>query len=205
MDPCINSVKFEHVLIDGGSSIDILFCNSLPTLKLTPAQLKPYEAQFRGILPGQSSIPLTHITLSVQFRMPDHSRTEFVNFVVTNFDGTYHAILGCPSLAKFMAVPHYSYLVLKMPTENGVLTIRGNIYTAYTCEEESFKITKAIDLSIWMAESVSQAAQAPSDQLKLHEQQTPRKNIKSKEHKEVQLVDGDPEKTALIGANLDAK
>ena len=105
--------------------------------------------------------------------------------MVADFDGTYHAILGRPSLTKFMAVPHYSYLVLKMPTEKGVLTIRGNVYTTYTCEEESFKVTEAIDLSIRMAETVSQAAQAPSDQLEVPEQQTPRKNMKSKEHKEV--------------------
>jgi len=57
--------------------------------------------------------------------------------VVANFDGTYHAILGHPSLTKFMAVPHYSYLVLKMPTEKGVLTVRGNVYTAYTYEEKA--------------------------------------------------------------------
>jgi len=56
-----------------------------------------------------------------------------------------------------------------------------------------------------MAEIVSQAAQASFDQLKLPEKQTPRKNIKSKEHKEVKLVDGDPEKTTLIRANLQAK
>ena len=79
--------------------------------------------------------------------------------MVADFDGTYYAILGRPSLTKFMAVPHYSYLVLKMPTEKGVLTIRGNVYTAYTCEEESFKITEAIDLSIRMAETAAQAAQ----------------------------------------------
>ena len=185
LDPCINSVRFERVLVDGGSSIDILFCNSLPALKLTPAQLTPYEAQFCGILPGQSSIPLGQITLPVQFRTPDLFRTESVNFVVADFDGTYHAILGRPCLTKFMAVPHYSYLVLEMPTEKGVLSIRGNVYTAYTYEEESFKITKAIDLSIQMAETVSQAAQVSSDQLKLPEQQTPRKSAKSKEHKEV--------------------
>jgi len=58
LDPCINNVRFERVLVDGGSSIDILFRNSLPALRLTPAQLKPYDAQFWGVLPGQSSIPL---------------------------------------------------------------------------------------------------------------------------------------------------
>ena len=125
--------------------------------------------------------------------------------MVADFDGTYHTILGRPSLTKFMADPHYSYLVLKMPTEKGILTIRGNVYTAYTCEEESLKITKAINLSIRMAETAAQAMQIPSDQLQIPEQKTPRKSSKFKEHKEVQQVDGSPEKTALIGANLDAK
>ena len=125
--------------------------------------------------------------------------------MVANFDGTYHAILGRPSLTKFMAVPHYSYQVLKIPTEKGVLTVRGNVYTAYTCDEESFKITEAIDLSICMAETVAQAVQLPPDQLRLPEQDNPRKDSKSKEHKEVQLVDGSLEKAALIGANLDPK
>jgi len=58
LDLCINNVRFEHVLVDGGSSIDILFRNSLTALKLTPAQLKPYDAQFWGVLPGQSSVPI---------------------------------------------------------------------------------------------------------------------------------------------------
>jgi hypothetical protein len=44
LDPCINSVQFKRVLVDGGSSIDILFCSSLPALKLTKADLKPYDA-----------------------------------------------------------------------------------------------------------------------------------------------------------------
>jgi hypothetical protein len=46
LDPCVNSVRFERVLIDGGSSIDILFRNSLLALKLCQVDLKPYEAQF---------------------------------------------------------------------------------------------------------------------------------------------------------------
>jgi hypothetical protein len=44
LDPSINSVRFERVLVDGGSSIDILFHSSLPVLKLTKADLKPYDA-----------------------------------------------------------------------------------------------------------------------------------------------------------------
>ena len=54
--------------------------------------------------------------MPVQFGTLDHFRTEFVNFVVADFDETYHAILGRPSLTKFMAVPHYSLLTLANTT-----------------------------------------------------------------------------------------
>jgi hypothetical protein len=63
----------------------------------------------------------------MQFGTVEHFRTDYVNFVVVDFDSTYHAILGRPALNEFMVVPHYSYLVLKMPTEHGVLTLRGNV------------------------------------------------------------------------------
>ena len=52
---------------------------------------------------------------------------------MANFDTAYHAILGRPALAKFMVVPHYVYLVLKILTEQGVLTLRANVSTAYDC------------------------------------------------------------------------
>jgi hypothetical protein len=46
LSPCINKVQFDRVLIDGGSSIDILFKNSLSALNISKADLKPYDAQF---------------------------------------------------------------------------------------------------------------------------------------------------------------
>jgi hypothetical protein len=143
--------------------------------------------------------------LPVQFGTPDHFRTDYINFVVADFDGTYHAILGRPSLTKFKAIPHYMYLVLKMPTEKGVLTLRGNVYTPYTYEDDSFKIAEAHDLSIRMAETMLDTKKTSADHLEIPELKAPCKNIKSKEHKVIQLVDGDPSKTALIGANLDPK
>jgi hypothetical protein len=115
----------------------------------------------------------------VQFGNPKHFHTDYVNFVVADFEGTYHAILGQPALTKFMAVVHYSYLVLKIPTEQGVLTLGGNIYTTYTYEEESFKVAKAIDLSIRMEKTLVDASKIPADQLEIPERQASQKHIKS--------------------------
>jgi hypothetical protein len=82
---------------------------------------------FWGVLPGKTSQPLGQITLPVQFGTADHFRIDYANFIVADFKGTYHAILGRPALAKFMVMPHYVYLLLKMPTEKGVLSLRGNV------------------------------------------------------------------------------
>ena len=56
-----------------------------------------------------------------------------------------------------------------------------------------------------MAETTLDARKTPADHLEIPELKAPCKNIKSKEHKAIQLVYGDPSKTALIGANLDPK
>ena len=87
------------------------------------------------------------ITLPVQFGSVDHFRTEYVNLFVVDFDTAYHIILDRPALAKFMAVPHYVYMVLKIPMEQGVLTLRANISTVYDYEREGIAITEAMDLS----------------------------------------------------------
>jgi hypothetical protein len=92
-----------------------------------------------------------------------------------------------------------------MPTEKGVLTLRGNVYAAYTYEDDSFKIAEAHDLSIRMAETILDAKKTSADHLEIPELEAPRKNTRSKEHKTIQLVEGDPSKTVLIGANLGSK
>jgi hypothetical protein len=39
-----------------------------------------------------------------------------------------------------MAIPHYIYLVLKMPGPHGVISIRGDVTRAYDCDKESCEI-----------------------------------------------------------------
>ena len=84
----------------------------------------------------------------MQFGTASNYRVEHINFYVADFDTTYPAIFCRPALAKFMAVPHYTYLVLKMPSPTGVLAPRANLSIAYACEIESLTLAEATDLSI---------------------------------------------------------
>ena len=69
---------------------------------------------------------------------------ESLTFEVVGFHGTYHAILGHPCYAKFMVVPNYTYLKLKMPSPCGVITIGTSFQRAYECEVECYEHTMAI-------------------------------------------------------------
>ncbi|XP_066361327.1 uncharacterized protein [Miscanthus floridulus] len=143
--------------------------------------------------------------LPVQFGTTEHFLTEYVNFFVVDFDTAYHAILGRLALAKFMAVPHYVYLLLKIPTEKGVLTLRANVSTTYDCEREGLSITKALDLSARIQDCITNSNKVPVEEKEIPTQEPPRSTTKSKEMKEVELIISDRRKTARIGAHLNPK
>ena len=82
-----------------------------------------------------------------------------MNFFVADFNTAYHAILGRPALSKFMVMPHYVYLVLKIPTEQGVLTLRTNVSTAYECER-GLALAEAMDLSARMEACIAGSKKA---------------------------------------------
>jgi hypothetical protein len=85
---------------------------------------------------------LGQITLAVQFGTADHFRIDYINFIVADFEGTYHAILGRPALAKFMVILHYVFLILKVPTEKGVLSLRAMFSSLTTVRRRVTQPTK---------------------------------------------------------------
>ena len=83
--------------------------------------------------------------MPVTFGTRDNYRTEYVNFELVEFETSYHAILGRPSLAKFMAIPNHMYLLLKMPAPKGVLSVYGDLQTSYACEAENIKLSDTLE------------------------------------------------------------
>jgi hypothetical protein len=63
---------------------------------------------------------------------------------VVGFRGTYHAVLGRPCYAKFMDVPNYTYLKLKMSGPNGTITVGSTYRHAYECDVECMEYAEAI-------------------------------------------------------------
>jgi hypothetical protein len=63
---------------------------------------------------------------------------------VIRFLGTYHVILGRICYAKFMAFPNYTYLKLKMPGPNSVITISMMSQHACQCDIECIEQAEAM-------------------------------------------------------------
>jgi hypothetical protein len=63
-------------------------------------------------------------------------------FEVMDWPSQYHAILGQPAFSRFMAVPHYTYLVLKMPGPNGIITVKGSFELLDLCDKEFHKMAQ---------------------------------------------------------------
>ncbi|XP_066316175.1 uncharacterized protein [Miscanthus floridulus] len=61
-----------------------------------------------------------------------------------DFPGSYHAILGRPCYAKFMAIPNYTYLKLKMSGPNNVITVSSAFLHAFVCDREHYELAMAV-------------------------------------------------------------
>jgi hypothetical protein len=127
VDPVIGNVRLTKVLMDGGISLNIIYAETLGLLQIDLSSIRAGATPFHGIIPGKRVQPLGQLDLPVCFGTPSNFRKETLTFEVVGFRGTYHAVLGRPCYAKFMAVPNYTYLKLKMSGPNGVITV-GSTY-----------------------------------------------------------------------------
>ena len=69
---------------------------------------------------------------------------ETLTFEVVGFKGAYHAILGRPCYTKFMAIPNYTNLKLKMPCPRRVIIVGSTYQRAFQCEVDSYELASAV-------------------------------------------------------------
>jgi hypothetical protein len=142
LKPVVAGSKLNKVLIDGGSGLNVLFTKTLKKMKLDITHmLTKSTSPFYGIVHGNAAILLGSVVLPVTFgETRENYRTKYIKFEVVDFETSYHAILGRPAIAKFMAVPHYTYLVLKMPSPAGVLSLQGDLKISFDCNTEAVEL-----------------------------------------------------------------
>jgi hypothetical protein len=210
LKPVVTGSRLDKVLIDGGSGLNVLFTKTLKKMKLDITHmLTKSTSPFYGIVPGNATIPLGSVVLPVTFgETRENYHTEYIKFEVADFETSYHAILGRPAIAKFMAVPHYMYLVLKMPSPAAVLSLQGDLKISFDCDTEAVEFTATNQVpNVMMEIYVASKMLAPSE-LDISEKSNKANKPQPSEEvqvKAIHLGTGDSSKTTMIGAGLDPK
>jgi hypothetical protein len=107
VNPLIQGYEFSKCLMDGGSSLNIMYVETLTMLGLTKTQLRHSAVTFYGVVPSRQAKSLGSITLKVAFGDENNFREEPVTFKVVPFKSTYHVIFGRPAFHSFHARPCY--------------------------------------------------------------------------------------------------
>jgi hypothetical protein len=210
LKPVVAGSKLNKVLIDGGSGLNVLFTKTLRNMKLDITHmLTKSTSPFYGIVPGNAAIPLGSVVLPVTFgETRENYRTEYIKFEVVDFETSYHAILGRPAIAKFMAIPQYMYLVLKMPSPAGVLSLQGDLMISSDYDTEAVELAATNQVPNAMMEIYVASKKLAPSELDIPEKSDTANKPQPSEEVQVKAIDlgtGDSSKITMIGAGLDPK
>ena len=175
----------HRVLIDNGSSIDIIFASAFHKMGIKREKLEPVSTHLRGFS-GEKVLPVGSIQLVLTLGDPPCQATTTARFLVVDVPSAYNMLLGRPSLNAIKAIPSAYHLMIKFPTISGVGMVRGDQRVARECYSASMK-QKAVD-NIYL------------DELEIRDEVLTRPEP-SEELEPVQL-DDDPEHLAYIGSQL---
>jgi hypothetical protein len=85
VDPIIGNIRLTKVLMDGGSSLNIIYAETLGLLQIDLSSVRTGAVPFHRIIPGKRVQPLGHLDLPVCFGTPSNFRRETLTFEVVGF------------------------------------------------------------------------------------------------------------------------
>ena len=175
----------HRVLIDNGSSADIIFASAFNKMGVGREKLEPVNTHLRGFS-GEKVLPLGSIQLILTLGDPPCQATTTAGFLVIDAPSAYNMLLGRPSLNAIKAIPSAYHMMIKFPTVNGVGMVREDQRVARECYSASMK-QKTVD-NIYL------------DELDLCDEVLTRPE--PSEELEQVLLDDDPEHLAYIDSKL---
>ncbi|GAU20758.1 hypothetical protein TSUD_239520 [Trifolium subterraneum] len=145
-DPLVIQVEIlncdvKRVLIDSGSSADILYWDAYKAMHLSDEQLNPYSGTLVGFTGEQVDV-MGYITLYTTFGEDENAKTVKVRYLgVKTLFTSYNIIIGRPAFNALGAVMSTLYLSIKYPLNNGkVGVVKGDQVLARMCYESRLKI-----------------------------------------------------------------
>ncbi|XP_064941695.1 uncharacterized protein LOC135595106 [Musa acuminata AAA Group] len=128
----VANAQVRRIMVDTGSSADILYFDAFQKLGLARESLIPMCSTLTGFM-GDSISPLGAVTLPLTLGTPSRSKTVMTTFLVVDLPTAYNAILGRPTLNKVRAVVSTYYQTIKFPTRAGVGEVTGSPQESRRC------------------------------------------------------------------------
>ncbi|XP_074361012.1 uncharacterized protein LOC141701219 [Apium graveolens] len=125
--------EVQRILVDNGSSANIVFEHTLNRMKLGHLRMDPcLEDPLYGL--GNNMIPICGVIyLPMVFGTAPRQVSHIMKFYVISVVSSYNMILGRPAITKLRAIPSTIHLKLKFPTLGGIGELRGDRGTSGKC------------------------------------------------------------------------
>jgi hypothetical protein len=134
----ISNYNVHKVLIDTGSSANILFISTFEKMTIDKGRILPMIALLVGF-GGKKVRPVGAISLPITARFKPIQVTAMIDFIIVNRPFSYHAIIGRPTLNALKAIVLTPHLAMKFPMELGIWVVKGSQEVGRLCYNAMLK------------------------------------------------------------------
>ncbi|VFQ70305.1 unnamed protein product [Cuscuta campestris] len=160
----MGGVDVSRVLVDTGSSVNVLYLDAFEKLKLCRTRLEPLKTLLSGFT-GDSVEAKGSILLTCELGTGDQVVQKQMRFVVVNIKCVHNAILGRPGINKVRGIISMAHLCMKFYTPGGIGQVRGDQKKARHCYLEAVKkMTRAFEGITLVSQEEDRSKLKPGDE-----------------------------------------